>query len=87
MEGLLLLKLLLQKENCMCKVNLSNGYFSVPLHQESQERLKFKLKDSLYQLFCLSFGLGPAPRVYTKLMKKSHPPVVKIERMSGNISE
>ena len=51
MEGLFLLKLLLQKRNCMCNVDLKDGHSSVPLHQESQELLKFKLKDSLYQFF------------------------------------
>ena len=70
-EGILyfLLKELLQKGDFMCKIDVKDAYFSVPLHQHSEKLLKFKWKDSLYQFFCLCFGLSPTLMVFIKLMK------------------
>ena len=35
MEGLYCLKYALQKEDYMCKIDLKDGYFSIPLHKDS----------------------------------------------------
>ena len=35
MEGLYCLKYALQKEDYMCKIDLRDGYFSIPLHKDS----------------------------------------------------
>ena len=69
MEGLLLLKEVLQKGDYMCKIDLKDAYFSVPLHTESQKFLRFQWKSQLFHFLCLSFGLGPAPHIFTKLLK------------------
>ena len=63
MEGLHCLKCLLQKDDYMCKINLKDAYFSVPLHKDSQKLVRF------HEFLCLCFGLEPAPRVFTKLLK------------------
>ena len=69
MEGLFLLKDILQPGDLMCKLDLKDAYFSVPLHAKSQKYVRFQWNKKIYQFLCLCFGLGPAPRVFTKLMK------------------
>ena len=50
----------------MCKILLKDAYFSVSLSQKFQIFVSFKLKDLFCQSLCLLFGLGQAPRIYTK---------------------
>jgi len=69
MEGLFLLKDLLQPGDLMCKLDLKDAYFAVPLHPDSQKYVRFQWGQKIYQFLCLCFGLAPAPRVFTKLMK------------------
>ena len=69
MEGLHLLKDLLRENNFMCKVDLKDAYFCVPLHRNHQKFLRFQWKGNFYEFLCLCFGLGPAPRILTKLLK------------------
>ena len=68
-EGLFLLKETLQEEDCMSKIDVKDGYFSVPLNLRSQNFLSFKWKDLFYHFLCFCFGFGPAPRIFTKLMR------------------
>ena len=53
----------------MHKVDLKDAYFSTPMHWNSQKKLRFEWDGSLYQFFCLCFGLSPALLVFTKLLK------------------
>ena len=69
MEGLKDVKNLLKKGDWMCKMDLKDAYFSVPLNPRSRKLVRFWWKGILYEFLCLAFGLGPAPRVFTKLMK------------------
>ena len=69
MEGLKDLKHLLQEGDWMCKLDLKDAYFSVPLGTRSRKLVRFRWKGKLYEFLCLAFGLGPAPRIFTKLMK------------------
>ena len=68
-EGLFLLKESLQENDCICKIDLRDAYFLVPLSSESQKFIRFKWKGQKYQFICLCFGLAPAPGVFTKLLK------------------
>ena len=52
----------------MCKLDLKDTHFSVPLDQNSRKFLKCQWKGTLYEFMCLCFGLDPAPRVFKKLL-------------------
>jgi len=79
MEGLHLLKHLVQKEDWMIKIDLKDAYFTVPIDPEHQPLLRFIYGGTRYQFTCLPFGLGPAPLLFTKLLK----PVVALLRRLG----
>ena len=69
MEGLSQLKHIIQEGDWMFKLDLKDAYFSVPLDRNSRKFLRFQRNGTLYEFICLCFGLGPAPRVFTKLLK------------------
>ena len=78
MEGLFLVRELLSPNDWMCKVDLKDAYFSIPIHKNSQRNLPFEWEGSLYQFLCLCFGLYSAPLAFTKLMKV---PVALLRRL------
>ena len=67
--GLFLLNKLLEKDNFLCKQDLKDAYFSLPLYKDSQTYLRFQWVEKLNQSLCLCFGLFSAPRIFRKLMK------------------
>ena len=69
MEGLHLIKDLLRQNYFMCKLNLKDAYFCLPLHRKHQKFIRFQWKGNIYEFFCLFFGPGPAPQTFTKLSK------------------
>ena len=79
MEGLYLLKHLVQTGDWMIKIDLKDAYFTVPVSNQHQPLLRFMHGGLRYQFSCLPFGLGPAPRLFTKLLK----PVVALLRRLG----
>ncbi|CAB3993566.1 reverse transcriptase [Paramuricea clavata] len=79
MEGLHLLKQLVQNKDYMIKIDLKDAYFSVPMSKQHRRFLMFTWGEELYQFTCLPFGLAPAPLLFTKLLK----PVVSLLRRLG----
>ena len=69
MEGLSQLKHLIQERNWMCKLELKDAYFIVPLDWSSRKFARLHRNGTLYKFMWLCFGLGPAHRVFTKLLK------------------
>ena len=69
MEGVQNLKYMLQKGDYMCKLDLQDAYFSFPLEKNSRQFVRFRWSGNSYEFLCLCFGLGPAARIFTKLLK------------------
>lgn len=69
MEGLKDVKNLMKKNDWFIKIDLKDAYFSLPLSPKSGKYVRFLWEGIIYQFLCLCFGLGPAPRLFTKLMK------------------
>ena len=57
----------------MSKIDLKSAYLCVPLHKESRKYIRFEWESNLYEFLCLSFRLGPARRIFTKLLKTAIP--------------
>ena len=60
---------MLKPGGLMVKIDLTNAYFTQPLHPKSRKFVRFQWGKKIYQFLCLCFGLGPAPRLFTKLRK------------------
>ena len=68
MKDFLRLKYLFE-ENFFSKTDLKDVYFSVPLCVTSKNFVRFAWLGNLHQFLCLCFILGPAPRIFSKLLK------------------
>ena len=53
----------------LCKLDLKYAYFSMAFGRNSQKYLRLPWRGNLYEFLCLCIGLGPALRIFTKLMK------------------
>ena len=69
MEGLHRLQNIPVKGDYIWKLDLKDASFSVPLNPASKKFVRFLWSGKFYEFLCLCFGLGPAPRVFTKLLK------------------
>ncbi|KZS01755.1 Uncharacterized protein APZ42_001485, partial [Daphnia magna] len=69
MENLDSARFLLRKGDWMVKLDLKDAYLTIPVHPSYQKFLRFKWKGLFFQFKCLAFGLAPAPRIYTKILK------------------
>ena len=69
MKVLNLLKDMLKEKDYLCKIELKDAYVCVPLHQKHRKYIRFCWEGPLYEFLCLCFGLGPAPRIFTKVLK------------------
>jgi hypothetical protein len=69
MEGLKNVRDLLMPNDLMVKIDLKDAYFTIPLNRESRKYTAFQWEGSVYEFLVLSFGLAPAPKVFTKIMK------------------
>ena len=69
MENLQSVRFLLRKKDWMLKLDLKDAYFTVPVLPSFHKFLRFSWRGRIYEYFCMPFGLAPAPRVFTKLLK------------------
>ncbi|KAJ8909235.1 hypothetical protein NQ315_003492 [Exocentrus adspersus] len=60
---------LVQKNGFMCKIDLKNAYYSVPIDPDFRKYLRFCFDNTSYQFTCLPFGLSTSPLAFTKLTK------------------
>ena len=79
MEGLQDALNLMSKDCFMTKVDLSQAYYSVPVHDQSQPFMAFLWQKEILQFTRMCFGLASAPRLFTKLLR----PVMAFFRKQG----
>ena len=79
MEGIHLLRDMLQPNDWLGKIDLKDAYFVIPIWRDHRKYLRFVWRQTLLEFACLPFGLAVAPRVFTKIMK----PVVSLLRRTG----
>ncbi len=79
MEGLFLVKSLMQQNDWLLKLDLKDANFCVLMKEVLKKYLWFQWGSTLYEFQCLPFGLASAPRDFTKLLK----PVVGLLRRIG----
>ena len=78
MEGVPMLGDFIKSKDFLTKVDLRDGYLTVPISIPHPKFLRFIWRDTLWEFSCLPFGLRSAPRVFTKLLK---PVVAQLRNM------
>ena len=58
------------KSKVISKVDLSKGYYQVPMHPADVEKTAFVCHQGKYEFLRMPFGVGNAPAVLQKLMQK-----------------
>lgn len=53
----------------MASIDLKDAYYAVPLHATSKPFVCFTWNGDIFQFNCVPFGLSPAPRIFTKILK------------------
>ena len=79
MEGLQVVKSLIQQGDFMMKLDLKDAYNALPIHPSHRKYLRFIYQDRTYQFQCLPLGLSSAPRAFTKTLK----PVLAVLQSMG----
>ena len=69
MEGFQNLRYLLEEGSYMCNLDLKDAYYCVSLQKNSRKYVQLRWSGNLYEFLCLCFGLDPAPRIFTELLK------------------
>ena len=69
MEGLQVVRSLLQKGDFMMKLDLKDAYYAIPIHPSHRKYLRFVYQNRVFEFQCLPFGLSSAPRAFTKTLK------------------
>jgi hypothetical protein len=69
MENLDSARFILREGDWLAKLDLKDAYLTVPVHPSHQKYLRFTWKGRIFQFTCLAFGLAPAPRYFTKILK------------------
>ena len=82
MEWMHLIKDPLQEHDFLIKIDLKDAYFGIPLDKSSRKYIRFQWEGNLYEFLCLCFGLGPAPLIFTKLLKI---PIALLRRINVRI--
>ena len=79
MENLLSFLLCIRQGMYMTSLDLTDAYFTLPIHEDFRKYLRFSWRGCLFEFQVLCFGLSPAPFIFTKVMK----PVFTALRKAG----
>ena len=60
----------LRKGMYATKIDLAQGYFHIPIHENSKRLLGFIWDGMVYEFQALPFGLNSAPVIFTKVMRE-----------------
>ena len=69
MEDFEFIKSLLNVNDYLASIDLSDAFFSIPLHQSSKKYVCFQLENTRYCFNVLPFGLTSSPRIFSKVLK------------------
>ena len=69
MENLESVRFLARKGDWFVKVDLKDAYLSIPVHKSHKKYLRFLWRGRCFEFRCMAFGLSPAPRIFTKILK------------------
>lgn len=64
---------LIELSDFMASIDLSDAFFSIPVHKDYKKYLCFQFNNIIYQFNVLPFGLTSSPRIFSKVLK----PVIK----------
>ena len=78
MEVLHYLRYMLQQGDYMFNLDMKDSHFSVALHRNCRDKVRFQWSGKLYEFLCLCFGSGPAPRIFIKILKVSISPIRRL---------
>ena len=62
------IKLWVREGHFFSSIDLSDAYFSIPLHQTVWRFIRFVWRDLTYEFMVNMFGLGPSARLFTKVL-------------------
>lgn len=69
----------------MCKLDLKDAYFWVPLSKDYSNMIQFPWSGNLYKFLCLCFVLVPAPRMFLKTFESSYINIVDTEHKDNDL--
>ena len=69
MEGLHTVRDLLRRRDFMTKVDLSDYFFHLPIKPEDRQYSRVMWQCKKYRCTAMPFGLAPAPRLATKILR------------------
>lgn len=83
METLDFIKDLLNPSDYMISLDLSDAFFTVPVHESSKDYLCFKFDNQIYQYNVLPFGMTSSPRIFSKILRV---PILHLRNLGIRIS-
>lgn len=74
---------LIEPLDFMASIDLSDAFFSIPIHKDYKKFLGFKFNNVTYQFNVLPFGLTSSPRIFSKVLK---PAIMHLRKLGIKIS-